>query len=101
MWCLVMFDLPVKTAVQRRNATGFRNLLLDMGFAMVQYSVYAKYSPTQTGNRFAVKQIKAALPADGVVRVVHVTDTQWAKALRFSGTKPDTDDETPTTLTLF
>ena len=29
MWCLVMFDLPVKTRRQRREATEFRNMLLD------------------------------------------------------------------------
>ena len=31
MWCLVMFDLPVKTKVERHAATVFRNMLLDMG----------------------------------------------------------------------
>ena len=37
MWCLVMFDLPVKTKRQRHAATVFRNMLLDMGYGMVQY----------------------------------------------------------------
>lgn len=45
MWCMVMFDLPVKTTRQRREAMRFRNLLLDMGYGMVQYSVYARYTP--------------------------------------------------------
>lgn len=39
MWCLVMFDLPVETKKQRREATRFRNDLLDWGFCMVQLSV--------------------------------------------------------------
>lgn len=34
MWCLVMFDLPVKTKRQRHAATVFRNMLLDMGYGM-------------------------------------------------------------------
>ena len=51
MWCLVMFDLPVKTKRQRHAATVFRNMLLDMGYGMVQYSVYVRYTPTQSGNR--------------------------------------------------
>lgn len=49
MWCLVMFDLPVKTKRQRHAATVFRNMLLDMGYGMVQYSVYVRYTPTQSG----------------------------------------------------
>ena len=35
-----MFDLPVLTAPQRREATRFRKFLLDRGFSMVQFSVY-------------------------------------------------------------
>lgn len=62
MWCLVMFDLPVKTKRQRHAATVFRNMLLDMGYGMVQYSVYVRYTPTQSGNRATVKMIKDNLP---------------------------------------
>lgn len=101
MWCLVMFDVPVKTVQQRRDATAFRNLLLDLGFAMVQFSVYARYTPTQAGNRAAVKAIKRGLPANGQVRVVHITDTQWASALRYSSRKEETEPEAPDILTLF
>ncbi|WP_442904906.1 CRISPR-associated endonuclease Cas2, partial [Gordonibacter sp.] len=36
MWCVVMFDLPVQTKVQQREATKFRKLLIDSGFSMVQ-----------------------------------------------------------------
>lgn len=72
MWCLVMFDLPVKTKRQRHAATVFRNMLLDMGYGMVQYSVYVRYTPTQSGNRATVKMIKDNLPANGLVRILHI-----------------------------
>ena len=39
MRILVMFDLPVKTKAERRNATQFRNFLVGDGYHMVQYSV--------------------------------------------------------------
>lgn len=42
MRILVMFDLPVKTKQQRRQATQFRNFLVRDGFHMVQLSVYAR-----------------------------------------------------------
>ena len=80
MWCLVMFDLPVKTKRQRHAATVFRNMLLDMGYGMVQYSVYVRYTPTQSGNRATVKMIKDNLPANGLVRILHISDHQWSTA---------------------
>ena len=42
MRILVFFDLPVKTKKQRREATRFRNFLLNDGYHMVQFSVYAR-----------------------------------------------------------
>lgn len=101
MWCLVMFDLPVKTKRQRHAATVFRNLLIDMGYAMVQFSVYVRYAPTQSGNRATVQAIRDQLPPDGSIRVLHVSDHQWSSALRFSNRKQESESETPETLTLF
>ena len=50
MWCVIMFDLPVQTKQERKEAAVFRKLLLDSGFSMIQFSVYAKYSPTYNSN---------------------------------------------------
>ena len=41
-WLMVAFDLPVKTKEERKRATDFRNFLLDDGFQMIQFSVYAR-----------------------------------------------------------
>ena len=40
MWIICMFDIPVRTRTEMRKATRFRNLLLDNGFVMKQFSVY-------------------------------------------------------------
>jgi len=42
VWLFVLFDLPVGTKLERRDATRFRNFLKDDGFMMLQYSVYAR-----------------------------------------------------------
>lgn len=42
VWLIVLCDLPVGTKSERKAATGFRNTLLDLGFAMSQFSVYLK-----------------------------------------------------------
>ena len=41
-WLMAMFDLPVMTDKERKMATHFRNDLIDHGFLMIQFSVYAR-----------------------------------------------------------
>lgn len=101
MWCLVMFDLPVKTAEQRREATRFRNCLKDLGLSMVQLSVYCQYMPRFHMAKHTVGEILGALPDQGQVRIVYVTDKQWSKALRFSNTVSIAQEEAPSQLTIF
>lgn len=43
MRVIVMFDLPVLTAQERRDYTRFRKHLLKNGFLMMQESIYCKY----------------------------------------------------------
>lgn len=94
MWCIVMFDLPTKTKPQRRAYSNFRNLLLDNGFIRIQYSVYARYSPSGITNSRIVNSLKAWLPPGGEVRALHVTDRQWATMLRFfNATEVESENE--------
>lgn len=46
-WLVVMFDLPTLTPVERRNAALFRKRLLEDGYLMIQYSVYARLRDTR------------------------------------------------------
>lgn len=101
MWCVVMFDLPVQTAQERRESSSFRKLLLDCGFSMIQFSVYAKYSPTIQSNTAIEKAIRASLPANGEVRIFHLTDKQWASATRIIARQQEAVEAPPSQLTLF
>lgn len=101
MWNLVMFDLPVKTSLQRRYATGFRNLLIDLGWQMAQYSVYVRYVPTGVSVAPEVQTMKAGLPPHGKVEILAITDRQWAKAIRLINASPAAPESQPELLTLF
>jgi CRISPR-associated protein Cas2 len=96
-----MFDLPVQTKIQRREATGFRSLLIECGYSMIQFSVYGKYSPTLQSNKAIEKFIRAHLPANGEVRIFHLTDNQWASATRIISRKKATQESAPEQLCLF
>lgn len=101
MWTMVLYDLPITNRQDVGAANRFNHLLADLGFVRIQYSVYARYTPTQSGCRSAIEYIKANLPPHGNVRVLLVTDIQWADSLRFSDRKPQKTIEQPELLTLF
>lgn len=101
MWCVVMFDLPVRTKEDRRNYQIFRNLLLENGFVRTQYSIYAKFSPSGILSSRAVNLIKKSVPPQGEVRILHVTDRQWATTVRFFNSAEVDTPEEPEQLAFF
>jgi CRISPR-associated protein Cas2 len=101
MWSLVLFDLPVLTKPQRRAATQFRNLLLDLAYQRVQLSVYARFSPTAHSLIATIKKIKRNVPDGGEVRILAVTDHQWASAHRFSAEPTPAALDPPSQLSIF
>lgn len=101
MWLLVMFDLPVKTKRQRHDANQYRHILLDQGFDMVQLSVYCKYYLSSNSVRKDITILKSNVPAGGSVRVMKVTDQQWASTLRFAGPKEVEVEAPPEQLMIF
>jgi len=84
-WVLVMFDLPVLSKRERRQATDFRKGLLDDGYFMVQFSVYAR--PCSSVERLEKhrKRLEAMTPNSGNVRVLFLTDAQWSNGLCITG----------------
>lgn len=101
MWLFALFDLPVKEKDDRRQYTRFRKLLLRQGFTMLQYSVYARHCASQETNDVYRGRIKAALPPDGQVRLLGVTDRQFGKMDVFFGKKRKKVEDPPAQLELF
>ncbi len=77
MRMLLFFDLPVKTKSERREATRFRNFLLNDGYHMLQYSVYARVcNGVDAVNKHRARLI-AHLPDNGSVRLLVITEKQF------------------------
>jgi CRISPR-associated protein Cas2 len=85
MWLFALFDLPVDTVAARREYARFRKLLLSNGFCMLQYSVYARACASEESGQIIRERVKAGLPDDGQVRLLLVTDVQFAKQEVFLG----------------
>ena len=77
MWILTIFDLPVITKTERKLATDFRKSLLDLGFEMVQFSVYIKHCASKEQAEVVQNKIKAAVPEFGNVKLLLITDKQF------------------------
>jgi CRISPR-associated protein Cas2 len=79
VWLFVLFDLPVGTKPQRRDATRFRNFLKDDGYFMLQYSVYARICRGEDGAMKHIARVTRNLPGTGSVRALQITDRQYAR----------------------
>ncbi len=78
MRILVFFDLPVMTKAERRAATQFRKFLIQDGYHMVQYSVYARVCNGTDSVEAHRRRLKLALPGRGAVRMMSVTEKQFS-----------------------
>ena len=101
MWLFAMFDLPTKTKTERKIYTNFRKALLKEGFSMMQYSVYARYFPSEDAGKIEMRGIRAILPPEGEVRLVMITDRQFGKMQVFYGKKRKKTEQKPQQLMLF
>jgi len=77
MRILVFFDLPVKTARERRVASQFRHFLLKDGYFMIQYSVYGRICNGMDGVDKHSKRLRAIVPENGSVRMLVITEKQY------------------------
>jgi len=101
MWIMVLFDLPVGTKKERKAATGFRNFLLDEGFEMAQFSVYARFTAGKEQAETYTRRIESSLPASGKVHVLYFTDKQYENMKCFRGKEPEPDHKNPEQFALF
>ena len=78
MRMLCMFDLPVETEEQRRAYRIFRKNLIQEGFMMNQYSIYVRICPSREYANRLENRIKKGIPQEGNVRLLCVTEKQYA-----------------------
>ncbi len=100
MWLIVMFDLPTMSETEKTHYREFRKFLLNDGFIMLQYSIYARHCPNAENADVHVKRIEYALPPEGEVRVMRCTDKQFEHIRIFYGPLPRKPEQPPEQITL-
>ncbi len=92
MRLLVFFDLPVDTAVQKKNYRTFRKWLVGEGYLMLQQSVYAKLVVNEGAAGAAVMRLRKHRPPEGLVQVLKVTERQYATMDYIVGNRAEYDE---------
>ena len=92
MRIIVMFDLPTATTEDKREYLHFRTGLIKLGFDMLQYSVYSRITRNNDDARKYINKVKAILPLVGSVRVLQVTEKQYAGMIIMLGEKTPTEN---------
>ena len=98
---MVLFDLPVLTKKERRDATKFRQFLLDQGFGMCQLSVYMRFCAGKEQTQVYTKRVQQALPDAGNVQIVYITDKQYENIVSFDGPRRRPANKNPEQFALF
>lgn len=66
------------TKKDKKEYINFRRYLLNDGFDMLQYSIYTRLCPSTDVVEKHIKRVQANAPVDGSVRVLTVTNHQFA-----------------------
>lgn len=78
MRMIIMFDLPTISLQDMREYRRFRKFLIENGFIMMQESIYTKLLLNGSSATLMSKQVRKAVPKDGLVQMLVVTEKQFA-----------------------
>lgn len=101
MWLFVMFDLPVLTKKERKDAALFRKNLEKDGFTMHQFSVYIRFCGSLESAQVHIKRIKSLIPEKGHISILSITDKQYSNVIHFLGKIEKKSKPTPLQLEFF
>lgn len=74
---LCFFDLPVETKSEQKAYRVFHKKLIELGFTMVQYSVYVRALPNRSQLSKYEAQLKMFTPSNGYVELIYVSEKQF------------------------
>ncbi|KAA9298195.1 MAG: CRISPR-associated endonuclease Cas2 [Streptococcus mutans] len=85
MRMILMFDMPVETAEERKAYRKFRKFLIKEGFIMHQFSVYSKLLLNSSANNAMLERLKVNNPKKGSITLLTVTEKQFSRMIYLNG----------------
>lgn len=77
MYIICFFDLPTNSKLDRKRYTIFRKKLMQVGFVMMQYSVYIAQVRGTHQVKDRIARVKSFAPKNGEIKLLTVTDRQF------------------------
>ena len=85
MRMILMFDMPVETAEEKKAYRKFRQFLIDEGFIMHQFSIYSKLLLNNSANNAMIERLKSNNPQKGSITLLTVTEKQFSRMIYLCG----------------
>ena len=85
MRMILLFDMPVDTAEERKAYRKFRNFLINEGFIMHQFSIYSKLLLNNSANNAMIERLKTHNPKKGNITLLTVTEKQFSRMIYLNG----------------
>ncbi len=85
-WLIVCFDLPVIEKEDMKKANAFRKNLLNLGYFMLQNSIYARSCVTYEKTESHIRNLKLIAPSTGSISAFYITDRQWSLSVNIEKT---------------
>lgn len=85
MWLFVMFDLPVTTKKERKQASMFKKNMEKDGFVMHQYSVYKRFCASLESAEVHTKRLRSFATDKGHISIMLITDKQYSNIINIWG----------------
>ena len=100
MRIIVFFDLPVVSKEEKRAYVRFRKFLIEDGYDMIQFSVYARLVNGEDAVDKHYLRMQKNLPPEGSIRFLQVTERQYSAMKLLLGKKTVKEKKVGAQLTL-
>ncbi|WP_057828696.1 CRISPR-associated endonuclease Cas2 [Liquorilactobacillus cacaonum] len=84
---MCFFDLPMVSKTELRHYRIFRKRLIELGFIMIQESVYVRTLPNRSQLSKYEEQLKRVTPENGLVELMYVSEKQFEERRFLTGEK--------------
>lgn len=100
MWLIVLYDLPVAAAEDRKAYTRFHKDIRKRGYEMMQFSVYRKFVGTADRSERELADLVGLCPEKGHISVLQVTEKQMGRMTTIWNSAERKENPRPTQLVL-
>ena len=77
MRIILLYDLPTVEEKDKKEYTKFHKKMIDLGFHMLQYSVYVKVLQNETNYKQIISRLNNIVPNKGQIILFKVTEKQY------------------------